>query len=83
MAITFKKVAADKQETAEEAFRPSGQALAGGGVRYKVFCDGGINPSGVYWSKTVPAGASTEDYKAAEAERDEAISRLRELTGAA
>ena len=78
MAITFKKVAADKQDVAEEAFRPSGQVLSGGGVRYKILCDGGINPSGVYWTKTVPAGASTEDYQAAEAERD---AKVKELAG--
>ena len=77
MAILFKK-AKESQDVEEEAFRPDGQALAGGGVRYKILCDGGVNPSGVYWSKIVPAGASTEDYQAAEAERD---AKVKELAG--
>ena len=68
---------------AEEAFTPDGQPLVGGGMRYKILCDGGINPSGVFWSKTVPAGASVADYRAAQAERDAALKRLKELSGAA
>ena len=77
MAILFKK-GNEKQDVAEEVFRPDGQALAGGGVRYKILCDGGVNPSGVFWSKTVPAGASDDDYRAAEAERD---AKVKELAG--
>lgn len=65
----------EKKKT-EEAFTPDGQRLSDGSVRYKVLCDGGINPSGVYWSKVVPAGASTADLKAAQAERDAAVKEL-------
>lgn len=57
-------------------FSPDGDRLPDGSVRYKILCDGGIDPSGVYWVKTVPPGASTADYEAAQAERDEALKRL-------
>lgn len=68
---------------AEGAFTPDGQRLPDGSVRYKVLCDGGVNPSGVFWAKVVPAGASTADYQAAQAERDAALQQLKALTGAA
>ena len=61
------------------AFSPDGQKLPDGSVRYKILCDGGIDPSGVFWTKIVPPGASTTDYVAAQAERDEALKRLAEL----
>ena len=70
----FKK----KAPVQEPAFAPDGQRVSDGSVRYKILCDGGIDPSGVFWSKTVPADASVEDYKAAQAERDE---KLKELNG--
>ena len=56
-----------------------GQKLPDGSVRYKVLCDGGINPSGVFWVKIVPPGASIDDYVAAQGERDEALKRLAQL----
>lgn len=74
------KIRADQK--AEKASTPVGQALPRESVRYKILCDGGINPSGVFWSKIVPAGASTADYLAAQAERDEALKQLKELAGA-
>lgn len=82
MSELFKKREAPKAEApvALAVFTPSGDTRPDGSVRYKVLCDGGISPSGVYWSKTVPAGATIADYKAAEAERDEAIERLKGLT---
>ena len=64
----------------QEVFTPDGQLLQDGGVRYKILCDGGINPSGVFWTKIVPPGASVDDYKAAQAERDEKQRQLKELT---
>lgn len=70
----------EEEPKAEEPFAPDGQFLADGSVRYKVLCDGGIDPSGVYWKKVVPPGASTEEYLAAQAERDAA---LKELAGVA
>ena len=33
------------------------QTLADGSVRYRVMCDGGLSPSGVYWEVTLPADA--------------------------
>ena len=79
----FKKAGPPKitnTEALEDTFVPDGQLLSGGGIRYKILCDGGINPSGVFWAKTVPAGASIDDYKAAQAERD---AKLKELHGLA
>ena len=61
-------------------FSHDGQELSDGSVRYKVLCDGGINPSGVFWTKIVPPGASPADYVAAQAERDEALKSLAQLT---
>ena len=75
--------AAPVAKVEEVLFTPDGQPLVGGGVRYKVLCDGGINPSGVFWAKNVPPGASTADYVAAQAERDEALRQVAALTGAA
>lgn len=66
---------------AEEAFTPDGELLPDGGMRYKVLCDGGIDPRGVFWARVVPAGAGADVYLEAQAERDDAIKRLAELTG--
>ena len=77
----FLKKTTENQEATVEAFVPDGQPLAGGGVRYKILCDGGVNPSGVFWSKTVPAGASSEELQAAQAERDEKAQELKALVG--
>ena len=71
-----------KVVTQEKAFAPDGEVLASGAVRYKILCDGGINSSGVFFDKTVPAGASAADLQAAQAERDEAQKQLKALTGA-
>ena len=71
------------QAVTEEAFTPDGQLLQDGGVRYKILCDGGIDPSGVFWTKIVPPGATIDDYKAAQAERDEKQRELKELSGGA
>lgn len=76
------KQAAD-QEPVEEIFTPDGELLSDGSMRYKILCDGGLNPSGVFWAKTVPPGADTDTYKAVQAERDEAVQRLKELTSPA
>ena len=70
-------------QKAPPPFTPDGQPMPDGSVRYKVLCDGGINPSGVFWSKVVPPGASTADYLAAQAERDQALKQLKELAQAA
>ncbi len=72
-----------KREPVKETFSPDGDVQPNGSVRYKVLCDGGINPSGVFWSKTVPPGASEDDYKAAQKERDAAIEALKEAVAAA
>ena len=71
-----------KVRKAEAPFLHDGETLPSGAVRYKVLCDGGANPSGVWFSKVVPPGASTADLKAAQAERDEALKALKALTGA-
>lgn len=71
-----------KAEEAPTVFTPDGERLSDGSVRYKLLCDGGIDPSGVFWSKTLAAGASTAEYLAAQAERDEQLKRLRVLSGA-
>ena len=77
------RVLADqKAKEARPAFTPDGQRLSDGRVRYKILCDGGINPSGTFWSKTMPAGASTDEYLAAQAERDEMLKQLKKLSGA-
>ena len=65
------------------AFSHDGQELPDGSVRYKILCDGGIDPSGVFWTKIVPPGATIDDYKAAQAERDEKQRELKELSGGA
>ena len=70
----------EKKET-KEVFTPDGQRLEDGGVRYKILCVGGISPSGVFWEKVVPPGASIDDYKSAQAERDEKLRQLKELIG--
>ena len=75
--MAWKKTKETEVATAE-AFTPDGQVFSDGSVRYKILCDGGINPGGVFWTKTVPAGASTEELQAAQAERD---AKVRELAG--
>ena len=70
MASIFKKVA--EVEAPEAPFVPDGQVMPDGSVRYKVL--GGDDPSGVYWVKIVPPGG---DLRAAQAERDAAVARLR------
>ena len=70
-------------EPAKQAFVPDGEPLPDGSVRYKILCDGGIHPSGVFFSKTVPPGASIDDLKTVQAERDEALKRLKALLEAA
>ena len=35
------------------------QTLGDGSVRYRVMCDGGLSPSGVYWETIVEAGAES------------------------
>ena len=75
----WKNNKAPAAQKAAPAFSPDGQKLPDGSVRYKIICDGGINPSGVFWMKIVPPGASTADYVAAQAERDEALKRLATL----
>ena len=81
MAKFFLKEKAKAVQTQpEETFTPDGERLHGGGVRYKILCDGGIDPSGVFWTKIVPPGASIDDYKAAQAERDEKQGQLKALT---
>ena len=81
MAFKTNKKPADPE--AQKPFAPDGQVLSDGSVRYKILCDGGIDPSGVFWSKTVPSAASEDDYRAAEKERDEALARLRQLSAPA
>ena len=76
-----KKAKIEETPVEEEAFTPDGQVFADGSVRYKILCDGGFNPSGVFWSKTLPSGASKDDYLAAQAERDEKLRELAELAG--
>ena len=66
-------------QKAEKVFTPDGEVLADGKMRYKIRCDGGIDPSGVFWTKIVPADASTADYQAAQAERDEKLKQLAKL----
>lgn len=75
----FKSPAKRPAPEAEKPFAPDGQVAPDGSVRYKVACDGGINPSGVFWSKTVAPGASADDYRAAQKERDQAIEQLARL----
>ena len=64
-------------------FPYGGQELPDGSVlyrvRYQILYDGYIDPSGVFWTKTVPPKASTADYMAAQEERNEAIKRLTQL----
>ena len=74
----FVKKAKKSEETTVAEFIPNGQRFADGSVRYKIFCDGGVNPSGVFWTKTVPGGSPIEDFQAAEAERD---AKIKELAG--
>lgn len=69
----------EKPVSVEAPFTPDGQLRSDGSVRYKILCDGGIHPSGVFWSLTVPPGASKDDYLEAQAERDEYLRRLAEL----
>ena len=76
------KAAKATKAAAAAAFHPDGKLLSDGSVLYKILCDGGINSSGTFWSKTVAPGASTADYLAAQAERDGALKRLQKLTGA-
>ena len=62
-------------------FPYGGQELPDGSVRYRVryqiLCEnGGTDPSGDFWVKIVPKGASTAAYVTAQAERDAAIKRL-------
>lgn len=71
-----------KEATPEAPFIPDGEIRQDGSVRYKVLCDGGVDPSGVFWCRIVPAGASKEDYLAVQAERDEACRQLTEISGA-
>lgn len=64
------------KEAANVSFDTGGEPQPNGSVRYKVLCDGGINPSGVFWDQTVPAGATQQDYQQA---KDEMAAKLAEL----
>lgn len=79
----FKRVPKPVPPVAAPVFVPDGQRLPDGSVRYKILCDGGISPSGVFWEKTVPPGASESDYRAVQAKRDEVLKGLREMIGSA
>lgn len=82
MSEMFKptKKVAEAAPAAAPAFAPDGERLPNGSVRYKVLCDGGIKASGVFFEKTVAAGAPQAAYEAAQAERDAAVARLTKLT---
>ena len=69
-----------KEAEVKKAAAPDGQVMPDGSVRYKILCDGGVNPSGVFWTKVVPPGG---DYLAAQAERDAKLGELRDLMGEA
>jgi hypothetical protein len=71
----FKK----ERPAAVAPFTPDGDIRTDGGVRYKITCDGGIDPSGVFWSKIVPAGSTVEEFKAAQEERDQKLAQLAAL----
>lgn len=64
---------------AEPPFTPDGQRLSDGSIRYKILCDGGIDPSGVFWTKTVPPGADNATLRLVQAERDAKVKELLEL----
>ena len=68
-----------KPKVVETVFTPDGQVMPDGAVRYKVL--GGNDPSGVYWVKTVPAGASIEEIMAVQAERNAKRAELAALAG--
>ena len=57
-----------KKVAGEKAFKPDGQRLLNGSVRYRVV-----------WEKIVPARASKETYLAAQAERDAVKKKLIEI----
>ena len=59
-----------------ERFVIDGDVRADGSIRYKILCDGGINPSGVFWQAVVPAGASNGEIRAVQAERDATLKEL-------
>ena len=79
-AAAAKQAGEEETPRVEEAFTPDGELLPDGSIRYKILCDGGIDPRGVFWTMVVPAGAGTERCRAAQADRDDAIKRLAELT---
>ena len=82
MATTlFKKKVQAEKKAKEVPFKPEGQRLLNGSVRYSIGVDRKVDPSGVFWSKDVPKGAKKEDYLAAQAKRDEVLKQLRELCG--
>ena len=67
------------EKKVEKTGTPEGQLLPNGSTRYKILCDGGISPNGVFWVKVVPAGASTADHQAAQAEGAAKLKQLKEL----
>ena len=73
-----------KPEPAKKApatFDPGGEPQPDGSVRYKVLCDGGINPSGVFWDVTVPAGATQQDYESAKDAMADKVAEIKALGG--
>ena len=64
-----------KDPAAKKATPP----LTHGSMRYEILCDRSIKLSGVFWMKVVPAGASTQEIVAIQAEMNEALKKLPQL----
>ena len=69
------KTPALKDPAAKKATPP----LTHGSMRYEILCDRSIKLSGVFWTKVVPAGASTAEIVATQAEMNEALKKLPQL----
>lgn len=80
MAVFTRKASASTEAEAPP-FETGGVLLPDGGVRYKILCDGGIRPSGVFWDQTVPAGAIQLEYEQAKATMAAKVEELKALGG--
>lgn len=81
MAVFTRKASVPTPVEAASPFETGGVLLPDGSVRYKVLCDGGISPSGVFWNQSVPAGASQSEYEQAKATLEAKVAELKALGG--
>src|SRR3990167_5845365 len=77
-AVKAPEIKAPEPQKTPSVFSYDRQELPDGGVRYEILCDASIKPSGVFWTKVVPHGATTADSATAKSELYTALKSLAE-----